>query len=134
MLAGFVSIYFTWASALFNGREPFPLISASDAIVALVAIVTGGILFLCSRAASEDEPKFLWGMNVFVRLTVLFLFGVGLIFAYSQPGLTSLHAIDLLIHQGRLRHDRWFSQVAGSGSLRTAASAYRMRYDQYPPP
>lgn len=133
MLAGFVSIYFSWASILFNGQEPFPLIRSSHAVISLSAVAAGGLLFLCSRAASE-EPKFLSGMNIFMRLAFLFLVGVGLILAVNQPSLAHLHPIDLLIYEGRVRHDSWLSQARASTSLKEAVWEYRRRYNQYPPP
>lgn len=134
MLAGFVSIYFTWASALLNGQQPFPLIPSSHAAAALGAIAIGGILFLSARASSDEEPKFLCGVNLFVRLCFLFLTGVGLIFAANQPSLANLHSIDLLIYEGRIHHETWLSQASGSKNLKQAVMEYRKRYNQYPPP
>lgn len=110
------------------------MIPASHAFIALVSIVAGGILLLYSRRASEDDPKFLYGTNLFIRSSILCLFGVGLVFVFNQPRLANLHAIDLLIYEGRVRHDAWLSQAAGSQSLKAAVWEYRRRYNQYPPP
>lgn len=110
------------------------MIHSSHAVISLSAIAIGGLLFLCARTASEDEPKFLSGMNTFIRLTFLFLFGVGLIYAVNQPSLANLHPIDLLIYEGRIRHDSWSSQAAASKSVKDAVWEYRRRYNQYPPP
>ena len=134
LLAGFVFLYFSWASALFHGQEPYPLITTFQATTSLLAIFIGGMLFLCGRTASDDEPKFLLGTNLVSRVSMSVLFGIGLILALRQPGLAHLHPIDLLIYDARVQHGNWLSQATNSKSLKGAVKEYRQRYHQHPPP
>ncbi|XHF98209.1 hypothetical protein AWENTII_001774 [Aspergillus wentii] len=134
ILAGFILGYFSWASALFNGQEPFPLILSSHALIALTITFIGVMVFLYSRTASEEEPKFLYPFNIFMRSFFLFIFGVGLILAFSQPSLVNTHPIDLLIYDSRNHHGAWLSQASSSTSLAEAVMEYRKKYNQHPPP
>ena len=134
IMAGFIAGYFTWASSLFNGQEPFPFLPPSHAFMALAAIFLGAMLFLCVRTASGEEQKSLWGYNVFMRVLISIMAGIGLILVFKQPALGSLHPIDLLIYDNRLHHDAWLSQARGSRNLAGAVQEYRRRYNQHPPP
>ncbi|KAL5366654.1 hypothetical protein BJX96DRAFT_40656 [Aspergillus floccosus] len=134
IFGGFLSVYFTWSSELFNGQEPYPLIRASQAFFSLLSAFAGMMIFLFGRTASEDEPQFLYGFNLFLRLLFTFMFGVGLILVTHQPSDVNLHPIDLLIYEGRQHHQKWASEAKGSRNLAEAVQQYRTRYNQHPPP
>lgn len=133
-MAGFIAGYFSWASALFNGQEPYPFLPPSHALVALLALSLGTMLFFCSRTASGDEQKPLYGLNIFMRISILFMTGIGLILVSKQPALGSLHPIDLLIYENRIHHDAWLAQARSTQDLTGAVREYRRRYKQHPPP
>ncbi|PYH89906.1 hypothetical protein BO71DRAFT_487565 [Aspergillus ellipticus CBS 707.79] len=134
VLAGFISLYFTWASTLFNGQQPFPLIVASHAFAALFFIFAGGVSFLHARMASEEEPQFLCRFNIAMRVIFTALAGIGLVLVAQQHSAAHLHPIDLLIYEGRQHHDKWLSRANSSQSLVEAVKQYRVQYNQHPPP
>ncbi|KAL6235641.1 hypothetical protein BDW75DRAFT_133881 [Aspergillus navahoensis] len=134
ILAGLVASYFNLMSTLFDGQEPFPLIPASHAFAALSFSCTGGLLFLLSRTASEDEPHFLHRLNLLLRLTSAVMFGTGLLWVLGQSSLGHAHPIELLIHEAAKSHDMWLKKAKESSNLAEAVQQYRMRYNQHPPP
>ena len=134
VLAGFISLYFTWASTLFNGQHPFPLILASRAFAALFFSFIGGLSFLYARTASEEEPQFLYRFNIAVRVIFTILSGIGLILVAQQHSAAHLHPIDLLVYEGRQHHDEWFARANRSQGLADAVRQYRVQYNQHPPP
>ncbi|GIK02407.1 hypothetical protein Aspvir_006460 [Aspergillus viridinutans] len=134
ILAGFVVGCFTLTATLFDGQEPFPLIYPSHAFASLLAIFLGGVLYLCGRMASNEEPPFLYRANIVMRVVFSALFGIGIILVASQPVLTNLHTIELLIYENIKHHDAWSSQAKSSKSLADAVANYRKRYNQHPPP
>lgn len=134
IIAGFIANYFSWASALFNGQEPFPFLPPSYAFLALAATFLGTILFLCARTASEEEQKPLYRFNIFMRVLITIMAGIGLILISKQPAFGSIHPIDLLIYEGRVHHDTWLAQARSTNNLAGAVREYRRRYKQHPPP
>lgn len=134
ILAGSVFVNFTLASVLFNGQEPFPLILPSRAFAALLLTYLGVMLYLCGQTASEEEPQFLYGFNVLMRISFSVIFGLVLILIAHQPSVANVHPIDLLIYEGRQHHDRWKSSASGSKNLAGAVAQYRAKYNQHPPP
>ncbi|KAL4758869.1 putative capsular associated protein [Aspergillus foveolatus] len=134
VLAGFIASYFNLMSTLFEGQEPFPLIPASHAFAALFLLCLGGLLFLLSRIASEEEPQFLHRLNLILRLTIAVMFGTGLIWVLGQSRLGHTHPIDLLIHEAAKSHDIWLKSAKESSNLAEAVQQYRIRYNQHPPP
>lgn len=133
-MAGFISGYFSWASALFNGQQPYPLILPSHAFISLFAMSLGTMLFFCSRTVSGDEQKPLYGFNIFMRISIIIMTGIGIIFVSKQPAMGSLHPIDLLIYESRIHHDTWLAQARSTEGLVGAVREYRRRYKQHPPP
>ncbi|KAH8431777.1 putative capsular associated protein [Aspergillus melleus] len=134
ILGGFVLVFFSWTSVLFNGQEPFPPVLASCAFVALLFAFIGAVEYLFSRTASEDEPDFLYRFNVFLRVLFSCLFGIGLILVAHQPELVNLHPIDLLVYDARAHHDNWAKAAHSSNNLTQAVEQYRVKYNQHPPP
>ncbi|GLA54529.1 hypothetical protein AnigIFM63604_000672 [Aspergillus niger] len=134
VLAGFVTLYFTWASTLFNGQHPFPLIFASRAFAALFFIFAGAVAFLYARTASEDEAQFLYRFNLAMRITFAFLTVIGLVLVHQQHSAAHLHPIDLLVYDGRQHHDQWLARANSSQTLADAVRKYRAQYNQHPPP
>ena len=134
IMAGFIAGYFSWASALFNGQEPFPFLPPSHAFVALAATFLGVLLFLCARTVSEDDQKPLYGFNIFMRVLTSVMALIGLVLVFKQPELDNLHPIDLLIYDSRIHHDTWFAQARSSNDLAGAVREYRRRYNHHPPP
>ncbi|RHZ47897.1 hypothetical protein CDV55_100671 [Aspergillus turcosus] len=134
ILAGFVVGCFLLTGTLFNGQEPFPLIYSSHAFASLLATFLGGVLYLCGRTASNEEPPFLYRANIVMRVLFSALFGIGIILVANQPVLTNLHTIELLIYNSNKHHDAWSSQAKSSKSLADAVANYRKRYNQHPPP
>lgn len=134
MLGGFILVFFSWASVLFNGQEPFPPILASRAFAALFLAFVGTVEYLFARTASEDEPDFLYRFNVFLRVLFSFFFGIGLILVAHQPGLVNLHPIDLLVYDARAHHENWAKAAHSSNNLTQAVEQYRVKYNQHPPP
>ncbi|PWY87007.1 hypothetical protein BO70DRAFT_370024 [Aspergillus heteromorphus CBS 117.55] len=134
VLAGFISLFFMWASALFNGQQPFPLIVASRAFAALFFTFAGGLSFLHSRTASEEEPQFLYRFNIAMRIIFTALVGIGLVLVTQQHSAAHLHPIDLLIYEGRQHHDQWLARANSSQNLADAVKQYRVQYNQHPPP
>ncbi|PLB41425.1 putative capsular associated protein [Aspergillus candidus] len=133
-LAGFICIYFTWSSALFNGQQPFPLIFPSYALFSLLSVFLSVIVFLAGRTACGDEPEPLHVFNIAIRAFTVFLFGIGLILASHQPSVAHLHPIDLLIHDSQQQHSAWLARANISESLTEAVRRYRDKYQQHPPP
>ncbi|KAL4821458.1 hypothetical protein BDW67DRAFT_49555 [Aspergillus spinulosporus] len=134
ILAGFIAGYLNLMSTLFEGQQPFPLTPASHAFVALSLLCLGGLLFLLSRTASEEEPQFLHRLNLILRLTIAVMFGTGLFWVLGQSRLGHTHPIDLLIHEAAKSHNMWLKTAKESSNLAEAVQQYRMRYDQHPPP
>ncbi|KAL5052023.1 hypothetical protein BDW71DRAFT_169976 [Aspergillus fruticulosus] len=134
ILAGLIASYFNLMSTLFDGQEPFPLIPASHAFAALSFSCMGGLLFLLSRTASEDEPQFLHCLNLILRLAFAIMFCTGLFWVLGQSNLGHTHPIELLIHEAAKSHDMWLKTAKESSNLPEAVQQYRMRYNQHPPP
>ncbi|KAE8351845.1 hypothetical protein BDV28DRAFT_12181 [Aspergillus coremiiformis] len=134
IVAGSVSSIFMLASVLFNGQEPFPLVLASHAFVALLLTFLGVMLYLFGQTASEEEPLSLYGFNIFMRIFFSVIFGIGLILVAHQPSIVNVHPIDLLIYEGRQHHSRWKANANGSKNLAGAVAQYRAKYSQHPPP
>ncbi|KAL4753635.1 hypothetical protein BDW72DRAFT_201340 [Aspergillus terricola var. indicus] len=134
VLAGFIASYFNLMSTLFEGQEPFPLIPASHAFAALSLSCLGGVLFLLSRTASEEEPQFLQRLNLILRLTIAIMFGTGLFWVLGQSRLGHTHPIDLLVHEAAKSHDMWLKTAKESSNLAEAVQQYQMRYNLHPPP
>ncbi|KKK12878.1 hypothetical protein ARAM_006505, partial [Aspergillus rambellii] len=134
VLAGFILTYCDWTSAIFNAQEPFPLIFASRAFAALFLSFLGGVTFLYARTVSEDEPPFLCRFNSVIRFLFTLMFGIGLIWVFNQPSEGHVHPIDLLIYEGKQKHDIWRSGAKGSGNLEEAIQVYQSKYNQLPPP
>ncbi|KAL4979493.1 hypothetical protein BDW66DRAFT_103423 [Aspergillus desertorum] len=134
ILAGLIASYFNLMLTLFDGQEPFPLIPGSHAFAALSFSCMGGLLFLLSRTASEDEPQFLHPLNLILRLTFVVMFGTGLFWVLGQSSLGHKHPIELLIHEAAKSHDMWLKTAKQSNNLAEAVQQYRIRYNQHPPP
>lgn len=134
MVAGFIALYLSSISMLFEGRQPFPLIRTSDAISAHIFIFAGAVLFLYAWSASEEEARQLPTFNVIARLLLLLLLGIGVTLAVMQPDATPVHPIDLLLSKGRDQHHSFASQAKTSSSLREAVAEYQKRYQHFPPP
>lgn len=134
IIAGFVAGYFSWISALFNGQEPYPYLPPSHAFISIFATSLGTVLFFCSRTASGDEQRPLYVWNIFIRVSIVIMTGIGMVFVFNQPALGSLHPIDLLIYESRNHHDTWLSQAHRTENLAGAVREYRKRYKQHPPP
>ncbi|KAL4802666.1 hypothetical protein BDV18DRAFT_146272 [Aspergillus unguis] len=134
ILAGFIANYFHLMSAVYNGQEPFPLITASHAFTALSFTCLGGLVFLLSRTAYDDEPQFMYRFNVLLRITSGIMFCLGLFWVLGVSSVGHTHPIDLLIHEAGKNHDSWQKGAKGSTNLEEAVQQYTARYNQYPPP
>ncbi|KAL4887715.1 hypothetical protein BJY04DRAFT_204492 [Aspergillus karnatakaensis] len=134
VLAGFVATYFDLISAMFNGQEPFPMIPASEALMALSFAFAGVLVLLLARMASDDEPQFLHRPNLVLRFAALIMFGTGLFWVYSQPSVGHVHPIELLIHEAGQNHDVWLKAAKESTTLTEAVHQYQKKYHQSPPP
>ncbi|CEL06250.1 hypothetical protein ASPCAL07357 [Aspergillus calidoustus] len=134
VLGGFIASYFNLLSTIVNGQEPFPLIHPSHAFAALFFCSIGGLIFLFSRTASDDEPQFLTRLNWVLRFVIVTLFGIGLFWIFSQPSISHLHPIELLIHEAGENHDTWLRTAKESIGLAEAVQHYQVKYGQHPPP
>ncbi|RAH70733.1 putative capsular associated protein [Aspergillus aculeatinus CBS 121060] len=134
VLAGFVSLYYTWTATLFDGHQPFPLVTAPRAFAALLLNYLGGLSFLYARTVSEEEPQFLYRFNITLRVALTVMAGIGFIFVTQQGSVAHLHPIDLLIYEGRQHHDKWLHRANSSQTLADAVAQYRLQYNQHPPP
>jgi hypothetical protein len=134
VLGGFIASYFNLLSTIVNGQEPFPLIHPSHAFAALFFCSIGGLIFLFSRTASDDEPQFLTRLNWGLRFVIVTLFGIGLFWIFSQPSISHLHPIELLIHEAGENHDTWLRTAKESIGLAEAVQHYQVKYGQHPPP
>lgn len=102
--------------------------------MSIFATSLGTVLFFCSRTASRDESKPLYVWNIFIRVAIFIMAGIGMVFVFNQPSLGGLHPIDLLIYDSRTHHDTWLAQARSSENLSGAVREYRRRYGQHPPP
>ncbi|OJJ47861.1 hypothetical protein ASPZODRAFT_151296 [Penicilliopsis zonata CBS 506.65] len=134
ILAGFIGIFFPALLTIINNQQPFPFISPTSTALSFVAATLGLFLYLTAREVFEEEPESLLMVNKLIRCSLGLLLFVGLVFAIQHPSVAYLHSIDLLIYEGRLRHDLWLSQARGSTNLEEAVLEYRRRYNQHPPP
>ncbi|KAL4916996.1 hypothetical protein BDW62DRAFT_184790 [Aspergillus aurantiobrunneus] len=134
VMGGFIMNYFDLVSTVANGQEPFPLIPASHAFTALCLTCIGGLVFLLSRTASDDEPLFLHRFNRILRFVFVIMFGIGLFWVFGQSSVGHTHPIELLIHEAGKSHDTWLKAAKTSKSLGEAVQQYRTKYNQYPPP
>ncbi|KAL3454794.1 hypothetical protein BJX65DRAFT_301422 [Aspergillus insuetus] len=134
VLGGFIANYFNLLSTIVNGQEPFPLIHPSHAFTALFFCSVGGLMFLFSRTGSDDEPQFLSRLNLVLRFVIVAMFGIGLFWIFSQPSVSHIHPIELLIHEAGENHDTWLRTAKESSGLAEAVQHYQVKYGQHPPP
>ena len=135
MSAGFVALYFSSISTLFQGQQPFPLVQSSDAIAAYISMFSGVVLFSYAWSASEDEGKQLpKPPKIITRLLFVLLLSLGVALALMQPTTVGTHPIDDLISQSRHAYDDYLTRANASGSLEEAVAEYHRRYQLPPPP
>jgi hypothetical protein len=134
IIGGFLIIYFSSLSALTVGRDPFPFISLTHAVLPFVTSLTGAILFLLARLVHDEEAKPLYRINIVIQALFILLSAIGLGFAANKHRFAHMHPIDFLIHDGRIQHDNFMAQASSSKTLADAVLEYRRRYEQHPPP
>lgn len=135
VLASFIALYWTSISALFDGRPPFPLINAFNAVAVYAAMFAGTILFLYAWSESEEEAKQLpKPPTVVAWLSFAVLLTAGVVSVALQADVVEIHPIDLLIPKAREQHNGFLAQARASNSLGGAIAEYERRYRLPPPP
>jgi len=113
---------------------PFPFISTTQAVLALVASSTGAVLFLLARIITEEESKSLYRANIALQIVFTILCGIALAWAMGKHQFSHTHPIDILIHKATSHFDEYISQAGTSKTLGDAVLEYQRRYEQLPPP
>ncbi|KAJ5084866.1 hypothetical protein NUU61_009445 [Penicillium alfredii] len=135
LIGGFMFIYFSSVSIFVVGQMPFPFISLARSVAPFIFTFTGVVIFLQGRPVSEEHTKPLFfRTHVLLQVFFAFLALVGLIFAGSKHRLAHVHPIELLIHDGRIHHNKFVEQASVSKNISAAVVEYRRRYNQHPPP
>lgn len=133
-MGSFMFIYFSSASTLLFQQMPFPFISLTSVVLALIASAAGTVLFLLARIISEEEPKVLYRTNIALQIAVAIFCVVGLGLASRKHQFSDTHPIDTLIHKGSRNFNEYVTQAASSKTLEDAVFEYQRRYGQHPPP
>ena len=135
MLAGFMALYLSSMSFLFQGQQPYPLVPSSDAIAAYISMFFGIVFFTHTWSASEEDGKqFPTPPKIVARLLLLLLFGLGLALAVLQPSTVREHPIDELISRSGQEYGQFLKQTRVSNNLEEAVAEYQRRYGFPPPP
>ncbi|KAH8700617.1 hypothetical protein BGW36DRAFT_374562 [Talaromyces proteolyticus] len=134
LFVSFLVLGLTLTRSMIVEIPPFIQISISTVTFIFFALTVASSLFLSASAIFEVESKFTQTMKLWSFKMLLVLCAGGLLSMLILKSQSQILPIDVLIRDGKSRHDLYLTQAKVSQDLEGAILEYKRRYKQYPPP